>query len=94
MFLVLLSLKMAMFLQKNLMVSETRMDKEEKWESEKARMGWLVNMGIPRSISLLECPSYPPDYLLLGFRILLWASRAQAVALEWPVPVWRLLSGH
>lgn len=66
MFLVLFSLIMAMFPQKNLMVSETRMDKEEKWESEKARMGWLVNMGTPRSISLLECPSYPPGCFCAG----------------------------
>lgn len=54
---------MAMFLQKNLMVSERRMDKEEKWESEKARMGWLVNLGIPKSISLLVCQVTPRLFL-------------------------------
>lgn len=55
-----------------------------KWESEKARMGWLVNMGIPKSISLFQAVS------VLGSRIDLWVSRAQASGsdLSWA------LSGH
>lgn len=43
------------------------MDKE-KWESEKARMGCLLNMGIPKSISLFVCPSYPPGCSCAGIQ--------------------------
>lgn len=34
--------------------------RRRRWESEKARMGWLVNVGIPKSISPFVCPDYLP----------------------------------